>query len=159
LAKHTPGVFADTKWIEILKDYFPKVLEPLEMKNWKDVYPKVNAEERHILWNKGYSLGMTKVRDKVYFSPGAGRMSSGHGVSVITLQGNIIRWLYKIDLQIVDSIDEICNYLNTKKEKIEFVIRFGEETLELFEISSKMKLLTYDEEFIPKEEIKEKSLE
>lgn len=65
LAKHTAGIFADTNWIEILQDYFPEVLKPLELKNIKDVYPKVNAEERQMLWNKGYTLGMNNVGKKV----------------------------------------------------------------------------------------------
>ncbi|WP_026451442.1 hypothetical protein [Aequorivita capsosiphonis] len=159
LAKHTPGIFADTKWIEILQDYFPKVLKPFEMKNWKDIYPKVNAKERQMLWNKGYTIGMTKVREKVYFSPGMGRMTSGHGNDVVTLQGNIIRWMHKIDLQIVESLNEICNYLKIPKDKIKFIIRFGEENLELCELSSRMKILTYDEEIIPKTEIMNKITE
>jgi hypothetical protein len=153
LAKHTPGIFADTKWLEILHDYFPEVLEPLEMKNLKDVNPKLNAKERQMMWDKGYTLGMTKIRDDVYFSPGLGRMTSGHGTEVVTIQGNIIRWMHKIDLQIVDSINELCYYLKTTKEKIEFRIIFGKDGLELVELSSQIKILEFPEEFIPKKEI------
>lgn len=156
LAKHTPGVFADTKWIEILHDYFPKVLEPFEMKSWSDVNPKVNAEERQMVWNKGYTLGMTKVRNKVYFSPGLGRMTSGHGNEVVTIQGNIIRWMHKIDLQIVDSINELSLFLKTPKERINFAINFGKETLQLLEHSSKTKILKFPQELFPKKEIQKK---
>jgi len=156
LAKHTPGVFADTKWIEILYDYFPKVLEPFEMKNWSDINPKVNPEERQMLWNKCYTLGMTKIKDKVYFSPGIGRMTSGHGTEVVIIKGNIIRWMHKIDLQIVDSISELSVFLKTPKERINFAINFGEETLELVELSSKTKILEFPEELILKYEIREK---
>lgn len=159
LAKHTPGVFADIKWIEVLYDYFPKVLEPFEMKNWSDVNPKVNAEERQMLWDKGYTLGMTKIRDKVYFSPGLGRMTSGHGTEVVTIQGNIIRWMHKIDLQIVNSINELCIYLKTTKEKIDFNIIFGKDSLELVELSSQIKIFEFPEEFIPKEEIQKGSFQ
>lgn len=159
LAKHTMGIFADTKWIEILHDYFPEVLEPLEMKNWQDVYPKVNARERQMLWNKGYTLGMTKIRNKVYFSPGIGRATSGHGNDVITVHGNIIRWMHKVDIQIVNSINELCIYLKTTKEKIEFNIIFGKEGLELVELSSQAKILEFPEEFIPKEEIQKRNFQ
>ncbi|WP_410007055.1 hypothetical protein [Aequorivita nionensis] len=156
LAKHTPGIFADIKWIEILHDHFPVVLEPFEMKNLKDVNPKVNAKERQILWDKGYTLGMTKIRDTVYFSPGVGRTTSGHGTEVVTLQGNIIRWMHKIDLQIKESINELSSYLKIPKEKIVFEINFGKETLELVENYSKRKILKYPEEFISSNDLKTK---
>ena len=153
LAKHTTGIFADTKWIEILQDFSPEVLKSLELKNTTDVYPKVNAEERQMLWNKGYTLGMTKVRDKVYFSPGVGRMTTGHSIEVVRLQGSIIRWMHKIDLQIDECINELAIYLNTSTDNLVFEIRFGEETLELVELTSSTKILSFNEELMPKEDI------
>lgn len=126
------------------------------MKNWSDVNPKVNAEERQMLWNKGYTLGMTKIRDKVYISPGLGRMTSGHGNEVVTIQGNIIRWMHKIDLQMVDSINELSLFLKTPKERINFAINFGKETLQLLEHSSKTKILEFPQELFPKKEIQKK---
>src|SRR5690554_6553149 len=59
--RHHPGVFADTKWIEILHDHFPDTIAHLRLDHISDVNPKVNAEERQTLWDKGYTLGMTKV--------------------------------------------------------------------------------------------------
>ena len=153
IAKHTPGIFADTKWIEILHDYFPEIIEPFEANNMSDVFPKLNPQDRQTLWDTGYTVGLTKIRDKVYFSPGAGRMTSGHGIGVIETSNRICRWMHKLDTQILESINELCIYLRTTIDKIDFAIRFGEENLELVEMSTKTKILTFDEVLILKEEI------
>ena len=154
--KHKPGIFANEKWLEILHDFFPELISEFKVEHWKDVNPKVNAEERQQIWDKGYTLGMTKIRDTIYFSPGIGRSTSGHGMDVTSNVGNIIRWMHKLDIQISECIQELCIYLNTTKDKIDFKVIFGSEHLQVVEISSKISIVNFPEELISKKELKEK---
>ena len=151
--KHKYGIFADTKWIEILHDNFPELISQYKIKHWKDVNPKVNATERQTLWDKGYSLPMTKIRDTVYFSPGGGRMTSGHGMNVAESVNDILRWIYKLTDQINEYPKELCEYLQILPEKAKFKVQFGKEKLELVEIESKIKLLEFPEILIEKSEL------
>ena len=141
--KHTDGIFADPKWIEILHDHFPKVIEQYRDDSIEDVSPKVTAAERQRIWNHGYTLGMTKIRDVVYFSPGFGRTGSGHGLEVIRTGNKILRWIYAIQKQVTENHERICNTLNIPKNSTEFSVQFGENTLELVEKRSNLQILEY----------------
>lgn len=143
IAKHTVGIFADTKWLEILDNHFPDVLEPYKAEDIFDVYPEVNAEERQLLWDKGYLLGMTKVNNKVYRSKGIGRASSGHSILVTKTAIGILRWIHKLESHFQTKKDEIANEFNFDKNKVEYKIRFGDVTLEVIEKRSNTILLTY----------------
>lgn len=154
--KHKPGIFAHEKWLEILHDFFPELISEFKIDHSKDVHPKVNAEERQEIWDKGYTLGMTKIRDVVYFSPGVGRSTSGHGMDVTRNVNSIIRWMHKLDTQISDCIEELCKYLNTSKNKINFKVIFDTEHLQVVETASKISIVNFPEELISKEELIEK---
>lgn len=154
--KHKPGIFANEKWLEILHDFFPELISEFKVEHWKDVNPKVNSEERQQIWDKGYTLGFTKIRNTVYFSSGVGRSTSGHGMDVTRNVDSIIRWMHKLDIQISESIQELCSYLNTAKEKIDFKVIFGSEHLQVVEMSSKISIVNFPEVLISKEELLEK---
>lgn len=151
--KHKPGIFAHEKWLEILHDFFPELISEFKVEHWKDVNPKVNAEERQELWDKGYSLGLTKIRDTVYSSPGIGRSTSGHGMDVTKNVGSIIRWMHKLDTQIFESIEALCIYLNTSIDKINFKVIFSPKHLQIIELSSNISIVNFPDELISKDEI------
>lgn len=151
--KHREGIFADTKWITVLHDYFPDVIEKYKDNEIMEISPQITAEERQTLWNKGYTIGMTKVRDVVYHNPGIGRTTSGHSMSVIQSTNNILRWIYKINKQIDDSINELCEYLNINSERAIFKIRIR-DTMELIELTSNIKILDYPQILVEKDKIK-----
>lgn len=153
---HKEGIFGDVKWVEILHDCFPEIIEPYRDKEIKELYPKVTAHERQQLWCKGYTLGMTEIRGKVYHNPGIGRATSGHSIT-ITMQANeIIRWVFRLREQIKECKDELSQLFNLEVNSETFGIRAGEKGLELFEKNSKEKVLDYPMHFIAKEEMKEK---
>lgn len=154
--KHKNGIFGDSKWIEILHDYFPELITEYIVKDATDVNPKVNATERQTLWDKGYSLPMTKIKNTIYLSPGCGRMTSGHGMNVALTTNDILRWIYKLTDQINDSYKEICEFLKINPENAEFKVQFGEKELELIEVYSKTKLLEFPERLIEKNELQKR---
>jgi hypothetical protein len=150
---HREGIFADVKWIEVLHDHFPELIEKYRDYSKDEVSPIVNASERQTLWNKGYTLGMTKVRDAVYLNPGIGRSASGHSSDVITTEISILRWIYKINEQIDECSFEICQYLDIDMDKARFKVKF-DDTLALYEITTGIKLFDFPQVLIEKEELK-----
>ncbi|MFZ6051334.1 hypothetical protein [Halocola ammonii] len=140
--RHRPGVFADAKWIEILHDHFPDTIAHLRLDHISDVNPKVNAEERQTLWDKGYTLGMTKVKDTVYWSSGVGRSTSGHSMMVMKHVGQILRWHWKIKEQFTNHFDLICDSFNFNPSKSRFKVILGQQTFEVVEITTRSSILT-----------------
>lgn len=148
--KHLPGIFADSKWIEILHDYFPSHIEQY-------LYKRLNEEEaqriatgehysaanKQQLWDKGYTIGFTAVRGVTYFSPGVGRSTSGHSSLVVKTAGEIMRWLHLITEQFMEYHDQICSHLNLSENQANFKLHFGSRTIEIIETTSKTILLTY----------------
>jgi hypothetical protein len=153
---HNEGIFADTKWIEILHDFFPHSIKKYKDEKITSVYPKVNSTERQMLWNKGLTLGMTEIRGVVYHSPGIGRMTSGHSMINSKTSIEILRWVYKLKEQVKESYLLLCKYLNIEKELAKFKIRFGDETLELYEVVSKEILVSFPSILLDKQELEEK---
>ena len=140
---HTPGTFGDVKWQEVLHDHFPETIEPYLDKQIVKSYPDVNSSDRQTLWNKGYTLGMTNIRDKVYHNPGIGRSTSGHSVLVTKQVNEIMRWLFTITDQFNTYYSDICKLLNIDTDTPKFILRFGDKTLEIYENHSKQIVLTY----------------
>jgi hypothetical protein len=145
--KHSDGVFADVKWLEILHDYFPEVIEPFKDRRASEHFlvSQVAGEELQRLWDKGYTVGMTKVRDKVYRNPGIGRMTSGHSILVTKQCNEILVWLHQAIADFQAHYSEICKFLNLEPLLAKFKLRFGSVTLEVFEETSNKVILTYPE--------------
>ena len=148
--KHKEGIFADTKWIEILHDHFPKVIERYKDETIKDISPDLNSIDRQILWDKGYSYALTKIRDTVYINPGAGRMTSGHSSAVVDSEISILRWMYDLTKQIDDYGEDLCKFLQIKKAIFKIQIK---KTFELIELNSKTKILEYPQRLIERQEL------
>ncbi len=142
---HKKGVFGDTKWQEVLHDYFPYTISKYKDDVIKDLSPKVDAQDRQILWDKGYTLGMTKIRDQVYINPGVGRTTSGHSMLVVTQADETVRWLYTISEQFEKHYSLICTALNFNEAAVKFQLRIGESTFEIIETDSDWVLLTFPE--------------
>src|ERR1700722_14479934 len=99
VSNHSPGIFGDIKWIEILHEHFQNIIKAYKEYTMNDVGPKVDSIGRQELWRKGYTLGMTNGRGVVYRSPGTGRMTSGHSFGVMRTVNKILRWLHPIKQQ------------------------------------------------------------
>lgn len=145
---HIDGIFADEKWLEILDSNFPHILEPYLHANIVDISPKVNSIERQTLWNKGITLGMTKVNGKIFHSPGIGRATSGHSIIVIKTTNEILRWLHQLTVHFDNRLIDICSYFGFEPDTAIFKLRFGNITLEIVESKSGQILLTYPYLFI-----------
>lgn len=152
--KHREGIFGDVKWVEILHEHFPDAIKEFKDDKIKDTYPKVNAKERQIIWNKGYTLGFTQVKkDVVYHNPGVGRSVSGHGTNVTTTTGKVLRWVFSIKEQVKDCYKELCEYLELDDHDAQFKIRIGKQSIELIEAKRNYRLLSYPEVLIEKSEL------
>jgi hypothetical protein len=150
---HKEGIFGDMKWVEILHDNFPEIIESYKDKSdIVDIYPKVNSVERQQLWNYGYTLGMTKIRNTIYQNPGIGRTTSGHSMEVSSTTIDIMRWINELNKQLSESKNELCKYLNLDSENVEFKIRINKR-LELYEKTSNLFILKFPEILISKEEM------
>jgi len=121
---HRDGIFGDVKWIEILHDNFPDLIKEYRDDKILDIHPKVNSIERQTIWNKGLSMGMTKVKGVVYHNPGIGRMTSGHSMTVSKTAMDLSRWIHKLKEQIELMKEELALYLKTTFDEIDFRIRF-----------------------------------
>lgn len=150
---HKEGVFADTKWIEILHNFFPNSIKEYKDEEITSVYPKINATERQMLWNKGFTLGMTKIKGVVYRSPGIGRTTSGHSLVNSKTSSEILRWVYKLKEQVVESYSILCKYLGIEDNVAEFKVRFGQTTLELYEKGSNEILVTFPDILLDTKEL------
>jgi hypothetical protein len=143
IQNHTDGIFADEKWLEILDNSFPHILEPYIATDIVDISPNVNSVQRQNLWNNGLTLGMTKVNGKIFHSPGIGRATSGHSIIVAKTTNEILRWVHQITLHFDNKLIEICNAFEFEANTATFNLRFGDVTLEVVETKSNKVLLTY----------------
>ena len=141
--KHKDGIFGNIKWLEILHDHFAEKISEFKDSIITEVLPKVNASQRQNLWNKGLTLGMTKVRDTVYHSPGIGRATSGHGMLVTKSHITVLRWIYEIRNQLTTFENEVCKTLNILPQNAEFKMIFGDVTIELIETNSRKVVVCY----------------
>lgn len=145
VAKHSPGIFADVKWIEMLHDDFPDLIRQYEDIRTSEHFliPELNSEDRQALWNKGYSIGMTKIRNKMYRNPGLGRMTSGHNIFVRQNADRIWVWLYSVKNSFEIYNQDICKYLGVDNAKAVFKLRFGHSNLEIIEVTTNQVVLYY----------------
>ncbi|MEJ8841501.1 hypothetical protein WG954_03845 [Lacibacter sp. H375] len=153
---HNDDVFGNPKWIEVLHDFFPDIIKEYRNDEIVSVYPKVNSKERQTLWNKGYTLGMTEIRGVVYHSPGVGRATSGHSLMNSRTADEILRWIYKLKEQVLDSHHLLCKYLQIDEHLAKFKIRFGEETLELYERTTEETLVVFPDILQEKTELEKR---
>ena len=145
--KHRPGVFADTKWLEILHDHYPEVIERFRDRSISDVLPNPNAAERQELWNRGYTLAFTVVGDAVYHSPGLGRTVSGHSIGVVRQVSAIRRWLHEIGKQFRERASEICASFNLDSCKTRFQLVVVNERPVIRDAHSNTILIVYPQVF------------
>lgn len=150
---HKDGIFGDVKWIEILHDNFPDLIKEYRDDKILAIRPELNSIERQTLWNKGFSIGITKIKEVIYHNPGIGRMTSGHSITVSKSAMDLSRWIHSLKEQIESMKEELAEYLKTTHDEIEFRIIFGNKTLELVEISSKTMLVEFPQILIDKEEL------
>lgn len=142
---HKKGIFADTIWIEILAKHFPEQLDEYHAKDTLDFTPHVNSVERQLLWDKGYTLGMTKVGDKIYVSPGIGRTTSGHSSLVVMQSHNIIRWVGYLTKCFETHWDKACDALGIPSD-CDLKLIIGDVTLEIIERKSLKTILVFPNE-------------
>lgn len=147
IEKHKEGIFADEKWLELLDIHYPEILEKYHAKDILDISPYLSPFERQMLWDKGYTIGMTKANGKIFHSPGIGRTTSGHSLEVTLLVDKIQRWVFEMKNQFESKRREICESFKLDSAACVFKLRFGEATLEVFEMNSKTVLLTFPEIF------------
>ena len=89
---HKNGIFGDVKWIEVLHEHFSQLIDVYRDNTITDLYPNLNSVDRETVWNKGLTVGMTKVKGVVYNNPGIGQMTSGHSLNISKTANEILRW-------------------------------------------------------------------
>lgn len=144
---HKEGIFGDAKWVEILHDHFPDVIKSYKDDTIKSVYPQLDSVERQTLWNKGYTIALTQVKDVVYRNPGIGRSTTGRALNVNLAANEIFRWVFKVKEQLNDSMLEICQALGITLEDADFKMIIGDKTFELIELISNSSLLEFPQQF------------
>jgi hypothetical protein len=140
---HRPGIFGDEKWLRLIDNYFPEILEPYINEGIVNVYPELKPIDRQKFWDYGYSLGFTKVNGKIVSSPGVGRTTSGHSMLVVKTHNEILRWLFTLNEHFEKYYREICEAFEINPDNAKYKLAFGEGTLELIEVTTKISILTY----------------
>ncbi len=140
---HKNGIFGNIKWLEILHDHFPHLIEQYKDRTIRNVAPVLDAAERQLYWDKGLSPFLTKIRDAVYNSPGIGRTTSGHSILVVDKVNSIIRWLFKITEQFSSNAEIICDIFKLNRENSKFKIEFNSSTIDIIEVNSRKRLISY----------------
>ncbi len=90
---------------------------------------------------------MTKVNGKVIHSPGIGRSTTGHSITVVKTSTAILRWLHQLILQFDNQLSEICQAFDLDQNDALFGVRFGDVRLEVIEKRSGTILLTFPDLF------------
>ena len=90
---------------------------------------------------------MTKIRGNIYFGPGLGGMTSGHGHDVVRTATAINRWINKLNKQLEDNYSYICNLLNIDENLAYFKVKFNDRHLSLFEVNTSAPILNFPEYF------------
>lgn len=147
IEKHKPGIFADEKWLELLDINYPEILKKYHAKDIVEISPRLNPSERQMMWDKGYTIGMTKVNGKVFHSPGIGRTTSGHSLEVTMQADKIQSWIFEIKGQFQELREQICREFKLIPEISEFKLRFGDVSLEVIEVRTGVILLAYPQVF------------
>lgn len=143
---HRDGVFGDTKWQEVLHDHFYHILEPYYDPEIKDILPGIKTGvERQMIWDKGLTIGLTKIRDKVFRSPGIGRSTSKHSILVTDQMVLIYRWLTRMKEQFSEHWPWVCFRINVDPDKAFFRLKIGQHNIEIYESTSNKHILTYPE--------------
>jgi len=142
---HREGVFAEVKWLEILNDHFPDVLEKQKDSVIQIVDPVIDSVQRQRLWDGGVTLGVTSVRNVCYWSKGIGRMTSGHSSIAVKTSHELLRWLIDTKEAFSKYGTDICAHLSIDPATTRFKMRFGKKTLEVVDDNTSYILLTYPE--------------
>ncbi len=140
---HKDGVFGETKWQEILHDFFPEVIEPFQESTISEISPNLNGKERQAAWDSGLTLTFTKIKGQMYQSPGIGRSTSGHSLLVVNNTNSMLRWLQIIKTQFQMHFMGICNHLNVPPEQVEFKLISIAGRLVIFESVTKSVLFEF----------------
>lgn len=139
---HSAGTFGDVKWLEILHDHFPYIIEPHRDESIEKIYPDINGIDRQSIWDKGYTLFGTNIRGEVYINPGLGRTTSGHSMQVSMHALDIVRWINKINKQFEVHSSQIAKSLNIGISEPEFYLKFN-STFEICERKSGSIVISY----------------
>lgn len=142
---HSKNIFAHEKWLTMLDNNFPEILNPFLSKNVTDYFPKLNATQRQTLWNKGYTVAMIKINDKIIIDPGIGRSCSGHGMQVVESAMSVMHWLDKTSEDFKVYHKKICLFLNCDPDRTRFMLRSGNRTFNVIVKHSGLNVLAYPE--------------
>lgn len=103
-------VFAKKELLEIMDHNWPALFKDnlVEDGFFTNEY---SDQDVHILRKKGYTIGTTKVNNKIIVNPGLGITSSGHNIHVVRRANSIMKMLY-------DTYEEICTHRENIKADI-----------------------------------------
>jgi hypothetical protein len=141
-AKHEKGIFASTRWQEILEIHFPHILAPFVDSTITKVYPEVDAVGRQMLWDKGYTLGMTEINGKVIHSTGIGRSTTGHSMIVMKTANELLRWVHNISLICRDQFEQLAILFDLDPVKTILKLVFT-DTIDIIDQYSGKKIVSF----------------
>lgn len=139
---HSEGTFGSEKWLTILDNHFPHIIAPFYHPEILGVSPEISPVERQNLWDHGINTAFTMINGKAFFSMGMGRATSGHSIAVTDQMITVERWIRDISKQVDTRFEDICIFHNLPVDASRFHLRFGANTLELFELNSKKTIRT-----------------
>lgn len=144
---HQDDVFGNVKWLTLLHENFPQLIQQYKLKGTKTVYPCLSAKDRQRLWNYGRTTFATQVGDSVYCSPNVGRTQDGRNLIVVRKVIAVLDWIDLIQEQVSENYELICKKLNIPVTKAQFKILICNGKIILFELSSSQQILQCNDLF------------
>ena len=140
------NIFAEEDWLRIIVNNWPTLLTPYDGDPIFSNGQKITTTLRNEVWNKGYSIGFTKVDDRAYVDPGVGITASGHSLLVMMERNEVIRWVYEHGTLITESKIELeetfAKLFSLSPEKIIYRVRLRPR-IQIFEQTTGYVLFEY----------------
>ena len=144
-AKHSLGAFGDKRWLELLHDNYPEIIEPFKVSDRQSVQD-FSPEERAMLNDKSYTVSQTYLRGKTYRDPGSpGITTSGHDIMVVRQHTATLRWLHELETTINCNWSPIAQHFGVAEDDMRFGFELEENRLVLGELCSNRFVLEYPE--------------
>ncbi|HEY0743052.1 MAG TPA: hypothetical protein VGD40_16405 [Chryseosolibacter sp.] len=108
-----PYVFARKELLEIIDNNWPQLFKDNVIED--GFFTSEHTDEQiSTLRNRGYTIGTTKVNDKIVINPGLGITTSGHNIHVVRRANSVLKMLHDAFYEIETDAENIKKDLSSE---------------------------------------------
>jgi hypothetical protein len=144
VTKHTPTIFNEKKWLELIKQNWPILLDRWIVEDAIDISREPTDSQRQFYREKlRVNAGTIKIDGTVYLNPGLGYTSSGHSAEAADRTVGVMGWLKRLEIE-KDGLKHkfVLNY-NVPFEDIRMRMRLTDQGIELYDHASGILIQRY----------------